>query len=63
MKFRFRTTLTVFPLILLLASGLQAQEPDWVKSPPIVREYYIGIGSAKKVGKGHEYAEAAKMTL
>ena len=60
MKFRFRTTLTVFPLILLLASGLQAQEPDWVKSPPIVREYYIGIGSAKKMGKSHEYAEAAK---
>jgi len=39
-------------------------QPDWVKQKPIIPDYYIGIGSAKKVGTSVQYtAEARKNAL
>jgi hypothetical protein len=45
------------------AAELELQ-PEWMKQKPIVHGYYIGIGSAKKVGTSASYiAEARKDAL
>lgn len=58
-KFQSRQILFLF-FSLVFFFNLEAQEPDWVKSPPVLREYYVGIGASKKIGNSSEYADAAK---
>ncbi|MCF8369078.1 MAG: LPP20 family lipoprotein [Bacteroidales bacterium] len=41
------------------AAELEAQ-PLWMKQKPEIPGYYVGVGSAKKVGTPYQYQEAAK---
>lgn len=41
------------------AAELELQ-PEWMKQKPIIPGYYIGIGSAKKIGTSAEYAAKAR---
>lgn len=56
----------VFLLIFLASCGAKKQaaiyeaQPLWLKQKPVVPGYYIGVGSAKKVGTPDEYKDQAK---
>ena len=47
-------------LLLLFQSLFAKTMPDWVKSRPIDKNYYIGIGVAKKSKKNKDYIQYAK---
>jgi hypothetical protein len=58
----------LFLFLLGCASSKKAENvdpaPGWVNNRPVMEGYYIGIGSARKVGMQHEYvAEARKNAL
>lgn len=38
----------------------EAEKPMWLKDKPILEEYYIGIGSARKIGTIDEYTNEAR---
>ena len=56
----------VFFLILFASCAAKKQaavyeaQPIWMKQKPVVPEYYIGVGSSKKVGPPAEYKDLAK---
>ncbi len=56
----------VFLMIVLASCAAKKQaaefeaQPMWMKQKPIVPGYYVGVGSAKKVGKPEEYKEKAR---
>lgn len=35
-------------------------QPDWVKQKPIISGYYVGVGSAKKIGTAYQYKQNAR---
>lgn len=54
-------------LLIFLASCTAKKEaakyellPDWIKQKPIVSGYYVGIGSAKKIGTQSQYESSAR---
>ncbi|MBM3436901.1 MAG: hypothetical protein FJY07_11875, partial [Bacteroidetes bacterium] len=53
-----------FMIFASCAAKKQAAEfelqPEWMKQKPIIPGYYIGIGSAKKVGTSAEYTAQAR---
>lgn len=53
-----------FMILASCAAKKQAAEfelqPEWMKQKPIIPGYYIGIGSAKKVGTSAEYTAQAR---
>ena len=58
--------LLFFVLLILASCAAKKQaaefeaQPLWMKHKPVEPGYYIGVGSAKKVGTSHEYTEVAK---
>ncbi len=57
----------IISLLFILASCAAKKQvaefeaqPTWMKSKPVESGYYIGVGSAKKVGTVQEYSENAK---
>ena len=53
-------------MVLLTACAAKKQvaefeaQPSWMKQKPIIPGYYVGIGSAKKVGTSSEYIANAR---
>lgn len=55
-----KKALIVFILLLLILPLAAKKKPDWVKQRPIDNNYYIGIGSARKVKGSNDHIQLAK---